>query len=154
MTSSKPVTGPILILDDIRDGQLHLAALFIVSRGNTPSHVETSAEAFAPRLLAEYAAHDVYRVRFTLPADRQSSYRWNGTEYTIAGLTTDLRIAYASCNGEEHGDMDRDGTERNAMWARMGDEHRRAPFSLLLHGGDQVYADEVTQGHPLSDGWP
>ncbi|WP_420586842.1 alkaline phosphatase D family protein [Ruegeria sp.] len=154
MSSATPTTGPILILDDIRDGQLHLAALFIASKSDTPSHVETPFETIAPQLLAEYAAHDVYRVRFTLPADRQSSYRWNDTEYNVAGLTADLRIAYASCNGEEHGDMDRDGTERNAMWARMGDEHRRAPFSLLLHGGDQVYADEVTQGHPLSDGWP
>lgn len=33
-------------------------------------------------------------------------------------------------------------------------EHRRAPFTLLLHGGDQIYADEATFDHPLSDGWP
>lgn len=66
----------------------------------------------------------------------------------------DLRIAFASCNGEEHGDLDRDGTERNAMWAQMAEDHRECPFALLLHGGDQVYADEVTEGHPLSHNWP
>ena len=50
--------------------------------------------------------------------------------------------------------MDREDSERNAMWARLREEHRRAPFALLLHGGDQIYADEITEGHPLSQDWP
>ncbi len=92
---------------------------------------------------------------FALPADRASTYDWDGQRFEVASdLTGDLRLAYVSCNGEEVGDMDREGSERNAMWARLRDDHRRAPFALLLHGGDQVYADEVTEGHPLSDDWP
>ncbi|MCH2458140.1 MAG: alkaline phosphatase D family protein [Henriciella sp.] len=59
-----------------------------------------------------------------------------------------------SCNGEQIGDLEREGSERNAMWARLTEDHRNAPFSLLLHGGDQVYADQVTEGHPLSEDWP
>ena len=50
--------------------------------------------------------------------------------------------------------MDREGSERNAMWDRLKAEHRRRPFALMLHGGDQVYADEVTEGHELSQDWP
>ncbi|GAD54925.1 hypothetical protein [Limimaricola cinnabarinus] len=50
--------------------------------------------------------------------------------------------------------MDRDPAERDAMWERMRTEHEDRPFAALLQGGDQIYADEVTQGHPLSDGWP
>ena len=154
MSSADSITGPILILDDIRDDQMHLAALFIAPKGDTPGAIEAPAGVAQPQLMAEYDAHDVYRVRFALPADHPSAYRWAGTDYAVAGLTRDMRLAYASCNGEEHGDLARNAAERNAMWARMGAEHQRAPFSLLLHGGDQVYADEVTLGHPLSEDWP
>lgn len=153
-TVSRPV-GPVLILDDITDATLHLAALFIAPRGDTLPPVESEAGRAAPVPLAEYTDITVWRARFTLPADRAASYAWDGTTYELAtDLTHDLRLAYVSCNGEEIGDLDREGSERNAMWARLREEHRRAPFSLLLHGGDQVYADEVTRGHPLSDDWP
>ena len=40
------------------------------------------------------------------------------------------------------------------MWARLGALHRGAPRHLLLQGGDQIYADEVTRAHPLSAKWP
>ncbi len=105
--------------------------------------------------IAEFRDAVVWRARFDLPADRSSAYGWDGQDFEVAGdLTGDLRLAYVSCNGEEVGDMEREGSERNAMWARLRDQHRRQPFALMLHGGDQVYADEVTHGHDLSDGWP
>ncbi len=154
MSSTNTATGPILILDDIRDGHMHLAALFIMGKGLVPPPVTALGNDSPAQLLAEYRQNDVYRARFALPADRPSSYLWDGTEFHIAGLTENLRLAYASCNGEEHGDLDRDGTERNAMWARMAQDHAAHPFALLLHGGDQIYADEVTRGHPLSNDWP
>ncbi|WVM92172.1 hypothetical protein ULG90_21115 [Halopseudomonas pachastrellae] len=59
-----------------------------------------------------------------------------------------------SCNGEQIGDLEREGSERNAMWARLTRRSPERAFSLLLHGGDQVYADQVTEGHPLSEDWP
>ncbi|CAM3252730.1 alkaline phosphatase D family protein [Paracoccus nototheniae] len=132
-----------------------LSALFIVAAGDVPPPVELPGSAVPAVALADYAHATVWRVRFALPADRASSYRWNGETFEVAGdLTGDLRLAYVSCNGEEIGDMDREGSERNAMWSRLRDDHRRQPFALMLHGGDQVYADEVTRGHPLSDEWP
>ncbi|CUI02078.1 alkaline phosphatase D family protein [Leisingera aquaemixtae] len=155
MSSSTPITGPILILDDLRDGQMQLAALFIAPKGLPVPPVSAGGMNLRPERLADYANVSVLRARFALPAGRPSSYQWDGARYEVAGgFGGDMRIAYASCNGEEHGDLDRDGAERNAMWARMGAEHQKRPFSLLLHGGDQVYADEVTQGHRLSNGWP
>ncbi|MDC0656987.1 alkaline phosphatase D family protein [Leisingera sp. SS27] len=149
------ITGPILILDDLRDGRMVLSALFIAPTGAILPPLLLEDGAAQPEPLAEISACTVLRARFSLPADRPSAYQWNGTRYALAGgFGGGLRIAYASCNGEEHGDLDRDGAERNAMWARMGAEHAEQPFSLLLHGGDQVYADEVTHGHPLSADWP
>jgi hypothetical protein len=149
------IIGPVLILDDIRDGALHLAALFIASAGQVPGPLTVDGQAAPMQCIAHYPGASVHVARFTRPATRRSVYAWDGQEFPLAGdLSGDLRLAFVSCNGEETGDLDREGSERNAMWARLGAEHRRAPFALLLHGGDQVYADEATHGHPLSDGWP
>lgn len=154
MTGKSPITGPILILDGISRGKMQLAALFLAPKGVMPAPLSTADGEYPPQALAEYARSDVFRARFSLPADRGSVYEWDGQTFEVAGLGGDIRIAYASCNGEEHGDLNRAGSERNAMWARMGKDHVQAPFSLLLHGGDQVYADEVTRGYPLSEDWP
>ena len=40
------------------------------------------------------------------------------------------------------------------LWRHLLRLHESERFNLLLHGGDQIYADEATHGHPLSDGWP
>lgn len=158
MSSKNTLIGPILFLDDMRDGDMHLSALFITDKGVEPSPVMVEGRKQIQICLADFDAVSVWRTRFIRPGDTPSSYVWNGTEYDLAGLPSSpdhpINMAYVSCNGEEHGDLDRDGSERNAMWKRIAKEHQSHPFSLLLHGGDQVYADEATHGHPLSDDWP
>ena len=147
--------GPVLILDDVRDGAMRLAALFITPGDEPPPPVETADGTVPPQPLARNGAATVWRARFALPADRPSAYTVAGEKFEVASdLSGDMRIAYVSCNGEEVGDLEREGSERNAMWGRLREEHRSAPFALLLHGGDQVYADEATDGHPLSAEWP
>ena len=154
MTTLPRVVGPILFLDTVTDDQMHLAALFVTASGQTPGPITQGPHQITPVKLAEYDAHDVYRARFTLPAGTPSLYHWNGQSFDVAGLGGDLRIAHTSCNGEEHGDMDRDPVERNALWARLVAELETNPVSLLLQGGDQIYADEITHGHHLSENWP
>lgn len=149
------VLGPLLILDDVADGQMHLAAVFIAAPGQTPAPLCVGGTTVPLQPLLAYGSARLFRARFALPVDAPSVYEWEGQTFEVASdLSGDLRIAFASCNGEEHGDMDRDEDERNAMWARMAAQHRTAPFALLLHGGDQIYADEATRGHPLSEAWP
>lgn len=147
--------GPILLLDDVVQGRMILSALFVMPGDQAPMAIRVAGCEAAAQRLAEYDNATVWRTRFQMPADRPSAYEWNGTTFDLAGdLTGDLRIAYVSCNGEEVGDMEREGSERNGMWARLREQHRRQPFALMLHGGDQVYADEVTRGHALSEDWP
>jgi len=154
MTDPAKTIGPILYLDHVAGDLVHLAALFIAPRGAAVPPVEAAGALFPAKPLAEYAAATVHRARFALPQG-QAEYRWNGQTFALSlDLHGDARLAYVSCNGEEVGDLDREGSERNAMWERLRAEHGKAPFALLMHGGDQVYADEVTQGHPLSDHWP
>ncbi len=150
-----PFIGPVLILDDLRDGQMHLAVLVLARGDAVPDPIETATGQHPLTRLVDYADLTVWRARFAVPADRASAYTWQGQSYPLASdLTGDMRLAYVSCNGEEHGDLDRDPAERNVMWRRLAEAQDTAPASLLLHGGDQIYADEVTDDHPLSAGWP
>lgn len=152
---SRSPIGPVLVLDDVEADCLLLSALFITAKGDVPPPIEAPSGTAEPQPIADYDRATVWRARFPLPADRPSSYGWNGTQFDVAGnLGDDLRIAYVSCNGEETRDMEREDSERNAMWARLCAEHVRRPIALLLHGGDQLYADELTHGHELSHDWP
>jgi len=146
--------GPILYYRGLDGDALSLAALVLLPIGETPDALQAGGEAHAPQLLREIGRNAIWRYDFTLSQDA-GAYSLGQETYPVqTELTGDLRIAFASCNGEEEGDLDRDQEERNRMWAHMCAEHRRAPFALLLQGGDQIYADEATQGHPLSDDWP
>ena len=55
-----------------------------------------------------------------------------------------LRLAYASCNGGED-ERKAHGLPggRDAMWRHLAARHARAPFHLLVMGGDQIYADAL-----------
>ncbi|MEL7348829.1 MAG: alkaline phosphatase D family protein [Pseudomonadota bacterium] len=150
-----PLVGPILMLDDVDGATCRLSAIFIARHPATVPPLSVEGTIHEAEHLLGFADHAVYRIRFTVPADRPSSYTWNGETFDLASdFRADLRLAFVSCNGEEHGDLAREGGERNAMWARLATQHREAPFALLLHGGDQIYADEATKGHPLSEHWP
>ena len=123
MTASRPLMiGPILILDNIADAALKFSALFISERAERPPPVEAADGMHDAIVLARFDRATVWRARFNLPADRPSEYRWNGKTYPVAcNLRGDLRIAFVSCNGEEVGYLEREGSERNAMWARLGE---------------------------------
>jgi hypothetical protein len=154
LTDPAPI-GPLLFLDTIADQKLDLAALFVFPLGKEPAPIEAGDEVAPAVEIARFNNVAVWRSRFRVPAQEPSTYRWMGQSFDIAGLPeADLNLAYVSCNGEEHGDLDRNGAERNAIWARLQAQHDTKPLSLLLHGGDQIYADEATRGHPLSDDWP
>lgn len=133
----------------------HLAALIgrPVST-EAPGAIDVGERRFNPALIAQLAGMSFWRYELQLGPD-DAGYQFEGQFYPVnTNLNGDMRIAFVSCNGEETDDLDRDGTERNAMWRRLGDEHETAPFTLLLQGGDQIYADEITKGHALTDDWP
>ena len=148
--------GPLLFLRGMEEGRLALAAVAMChGNGDGPDPLlEAGDEAHAPRLLARLAGRRVLGYRFTLPAVADTGYRLGGIDYPVRGdVGGDLRIAYVSCNGQEEGDRDRPAEERNRLWARLCEEHRARPFHVMLQGGDQLYADEVVDEHPLSDAW-
>lgn len=155
MLQQSGFAGPILHFRGCDADGVHLAAITVrPEAAPPPGAVTTGGGAVQPVLLAQVAGLSVWRHDFTL-TEAEGGYALDGRDHPVATrLDGDIRIAFVSCNGEENGDLDRDGAERNLMWARLRADHARAPFALLLQGGDQIYADEATHGHPLSDGWP
>lgn len=72
--------------------------------------------------------------------DQHGRDRW---QFFVPGKTEQPKIAYASCNGFSSVKLVRDTDEPYALWKRMATQHAARPFSLLLLGGDQVYADDI-----------
>ena len=157
-TSSEPrrtCIGPMLYLRGHDGQELLLAALVVRHAGDRPADLTTERGSVPAAPLVERCGMVVDRYLFALPARADAWYEFGGTRFVVnADMSADLRIAYVSCNGMEHGDLKRPSTERNRMWRRLAKQHAAAPFNLLLQGGDQVYSDEIPEAHPASRGWP
>jgi len=146
--------GPILFFRGLSEGRVQLAALVIQCGTNQPPSVRDDHGPVTPELLATSGDINVLRFLFSLPARSGAAYRYNGARYALNGdFHGDLRLAFVACNGQERGDLVRAPATRNALWRRLGSEHARAPFQLLLHGGDQIYADEMLDAHPVAQDW-
>lgn len=63
--------------------------------------------------------------------------------FFLPGQAEQPLVAYASCNGFSSGKLARDTSQQYKMWETMLRMHETTPISLLLMGGDQVYADEI-----------
>ncbi len=146
--------GPILHFREGGPGGVRLAALVVRSASETCTPLRAAGAEIVPARLAELEGLTAWRYDFQLgPED--AGYELDGVFHpVVTDLSSDLRVAFVSCNGEEEGDLAREPSERNAMWARLAASHEASPFALLIQGGDQIYADEATKGHPLGDGWP
>src|SRR5690606_4612453 len=132
-----------------------VSAIVMRPEGEPPGEMRTEHGPVTPVRLSDICGHTAWDFPLALPARPDAWYEFDGTHYPVAAdCRDDLRIAFLSCDGTEHGDLDREHGERNLMWRRMADRHAQAPFSVMLHGGDQIYADELTEAHPASAAWP
>ncbi|WP_245943897.1 alkaline phosphatase D family protein [Acuticoccus kandeliae] len=147
--------GPVLFLRAHEGEAVRLALIVSGEEGFAAGPLTTALGSWEAEPLARRLGLDVVRYTFAVPAEASAWYEFGGTRYAVnADFTGDCRVAFVSCNGQEHGDEGREEDERNLMWRRLADRHRAAPFNLMLHGGDQIYADEVTHVHSASKDWP
>ncbi|MBC8131256.1 MAG: alkaline phosphatase family protein [Rhizobiaceae bacterium] len=147
--------GPILYARGSDADGCRLSALVATSEGKAPPALTVAGRVdVLPRRLAELFGRTLWLYDFVLPADGKAAYTLGSRTFDVAAdLTGDVRLAFVSCNGQEDGDGKRELGERDAMWAKLSAEHEAAPFSLLLQGGDQLYADEILQSHPETWRW-
>lgn len=145
--------GPILIARG-SDGHEHrLSALLVLPLDVTPPPLQPGVDEEIQAELLESCARSIWRYDFTL---RQEApyYRLATDVFPVAlAHPGQTRVAFVSCNGQEEGDLMRPEEERNALWYRLRREHEKSPFHLMLHGGDQLYADPVWECHPEFERW-
>ncbi len=153
MTDRAPDTGPMLFLRAAEAGGLRVAATCIRAEGAPPPRFETDRDWEAEPLVTRAGA-TLWRAEMVLP-EGSGGYACDGARHEVAtDMTGDLGLAFVSCNGQEEGDLDRPTGTRNALWIHLAERMAREDIHLLLHGGDQIYADEVTKAHRLSRDWP
>ncbi len=93
--------------------------------------------------------NSLWAIDFALPRGFEGAYQINDIAYHIAlpAPETDLKIAFVSCDGTEHPET-LNGYDPDALWQNLSQIHNNTPCHLLLHGGDQIYADGLEYLHP------
>ena len=93
-----------------------------------------------------------YEIKYNneLLSDKHDRKAWT---FYVPGKTEKPRIIYASCNGFSSADLQQKTTEPYFLWDKMAQMHETTPFSLLILGGDQVYADSVWIEVPSCRKW-
>ncbi|RCK53932.1 hypothetical protein TH25_00745 [Thalassospira profundimaris] len=149
-TSGSWLAGPFLFGRGCHAGMARISALVVTGNDvSAPLLAPMGNGAVRPLKLAEKFGRIYWRYDFGLPQQAGAWYTLEDCHFPVCtDLDDDVRLAFVSCNGQEDGDLDRPIEDRNALWADLCDRHDVQPLSLLLHGGDQIYADKVWQCHP------
>ena len=149
MTRS-PLAGPILFARGADAEVYSLSVVLIYDESDVlPEIARDGAEPVKTTVL--WAGHGkmICRADLILPVSTSTMYRVDGETYSVCtDLTGDTNIAYVSCNGEEDEDADWPVEQRDLLWSRLARDHDATPFGLFLHGGDQIYADDILKSHP------
>ncbi len=77
----------------------------------------------------------------------------HGWQFYVPGKNEKPKFAYASCNGFSDFKLMTSTQEPYKLWHEMRKEHDTQPFSLMLLGGDQVYADSLWTKVDLLKDW-
>ncbi len=147
--------GPLLYARGATLDRVSLAVVVVGGGDGAPARLcPMDGSPVTPREIDRIGAARVWRWTFDLPAAKGAFYRYGEERHEVetdwAGV---VKIAYVSCNGSEHEDPPAAGPARDALWHRLADEHRRTPLALMLHGGDQLYADDIVEAHPAVSAW-
>ena len=95
-------------------------------------------------------------IAYTIELDKQQTSNKQGqTEWHFyqPGRDDNARFAYASCNGFSDLKLMNSTEKPNALWEELLLQHNNKPFSALLMGGDQVYADSIWTVVPTLREW-
>ncbi len=145
-----PVSPPPFLLLTATDERCWNLAAGVLRPGARAPKVRGPAVQGAPTAIAHCEGETLWRVDLRVPrGDDGVEWEVEGTTHTLTAppLGAPLRLAFVSCDGTENmarlAEMD-----RNAQWHVLSNVHGRSPFHVILHGGDQIYADGVENAHP------
>jgi hypothetical protein len=150
----------ILFFRGLEQHDWRLSALLVQDGAGPPPMLEV-AESEHPITachLTGRLGHSLWRYDFRVrlgATERTVDYRIGGDSWRmhLPALGGPLRIAFTACNGYEEERTGSTSPARNQLWRQLEAEHARAPFHLLLHGGDQLYADSIWREVPALAAW-
>lgn len=167
--SNPIVVGPIL---GFEEGDFYTVCVLLAPGNASPILELPGLQQTHPLAkMADVGANEFWRAEFAGPnpatgtfvdyvikvngATITDQHGRSGWKFYVPGADDEPLIAYASCNGFSSAKLARDTNEPYILWRRMAEGHKgipagngrpaqaARPFSLLLMGGDQVYADEL-----------
>lgn len=132
----------------------------IVNVGNTAVTADCVAETSKGRFWrAEFEVSDALcggQLSYDISLDNVAAkdvHNRTSWQFHVPGLEDKPRIAYASCNGFSSLDLKNKTEDPYSLWRDMLSQHQEHPFSLLMMGGDQLYADELWTTVPFLRKW-
>lgn len=144
------MTVSVLCFRGLRGTFWHLTALLVLEGEGPPPAlvVDGPQDDAAPERFGARLGRSLWRYDFKLELgdhERVVAYGVGEPRQRIhlPALRGPLRIAFTACNGSEGERTGQSRPGRNDLWRKLDREHARAPFHLILHGGDQLYADSV-----------
>lgn len=152
----KMMVGPFL---GVENGSVYTVCFLSDKKISGCDLFVNDARAASFRKIADTWSGQFWRAQFTVCNEESSrdlkyEIRSGGTwiesasgasvwTFHVPGRSEKPRIGYASCNGFSSAKLIKKTKEPYALWKRMRKAHERSPLSLLIMGGDQLYADEI-----------
>jgi hypothetical protein len=160
------LNGPLLGLES----DTRYSVCFLTDKTAQAASVTIDAQAHNAELVAETPGGLFWRVACDMAADADGRFvpytvsidnhtavdRHQRSQWTfyLPGKMEKPRFAYTSCNGFSSADIVTKTEKPYVLWEDMVREHHgEHPFSLLMMGGDQLYADEIWSAVPELKKW-
>jgi len=75
-----------------------------------------------------------------MACDKNKRTSW---KFYVPSIGEQPKFAYTSCNGFSDEGLKEKTSNPYLLWETMAEQHSKSPYSLLLMGGDQLYADSI-----------
>lgn len=108
--------------------------------GDTVSGIYWRAECDLPVNGVSRSVNYTIKIDDEIARDQNDRTAW---AFYIPASGDDPKFAYTSCNGFSDEGLREKTSSPYYLWKKMARQHNDSPFSLLLMGGDQLYADSI-----------
>ena len=154
--SDKLALGPLLSVED--DNKYVICFL---SKNDSDFSIFIDQEEIKAEKIGILKSGNFYRAEFEIKQSKKSktitynilnnntnsnttdAFNRDSWSFYVPSSTEKPKFAYASCNGFSSPDLLAKTDEPYLLWDKLIEQHGNEPFSILIMGGDQVYADEL-----------
>lgn len=140
--------GPILQFRGVQNNRWSVSALVVSDTDNVPVFSSTLAGTATKISALPFSTPRYHVFRFDFSAPLGSGVNTIAIDGKAATFQAPLlneapRSAYVSCNGFSDPKLIKKVKDKNERWKHLHNQHVRAPYHLLLMGGDQLYTDSM-----------